>query len=120
MKALIAPLCCVLVTAVNFNSVAQAPNVAEEAVRESLRRQSAKIELRQKLADAQAAQKKGDNVLAAKLYTDAADLARLAQTGVEQESRQVVIGMTQTRLILAADAQKRGEFDQADNQVKII
>jgi tetratricopeptide (TPR) repeat protein len=120
MKALIAPLCCVLVTAVNFNSVAQAPDVTQDAVRESLRRQSAKIELRQKLADAQAAQKKGDYFLAAKLYSEAADLARLAQTGVEQEYRQVIIGMTQTRLILADQAQKRGEFEQAENQVNVV
>src|SRR6266850_5562777 len=109
MKALIAPLCCVLVTAVNLNSVAQAPDVTQDAVRESLRRQGAKIELRQKLADAQAAQKKGDYFLAAKLYTEALDLAKLAQTGVDQEYRQVLIGMTQTRLILAEQAQRRGE-----------
>jgi tetratricopeptide (TPR) repeat protein len=120
MKALIAPLCCVLVTAVNFNILAQAPDITQDAVRESLRRQSAKIELRQKLADAQAAQKKGDYLLAAKLYSEGADLARLAQTGVDQEYRQVITGMTQVRLILAEQAQRRGEFDQAENQVNVV
>jgi general secretion pathway protein D len=120
MKALIAPLCCVLVTAVNFNSVAQAPDVTQDAVRESLLRESAKIELRQKLVDAQAAQRKGDIDLAAKLYGDALKLAKLAHVGVDQEYRQVMIGLTQTQLALAQEAQKRGEFDQADNRANIV
>src|SRR5689334_11585406 len=117
MKPLIYPLCCVLITAVPFSAIAQTPPgaaAAQDAVRESLLRDAARLELRQKLADAQVAQRKGDLYLAMRLYDEAADLARLAQTGVEQEYRQVITGMTQVRLALAEQAQRRGEFEQAD------
>ncbi|HMJ63932.1 MAG TPA: hypothetical protein VK615_01175, partial [Candidatus Binatia bacterium] len=123
MKALTYSLCCGLVLAFNIHSPAQAPQAsdpAQEAVRESLIRQTAKIDLRQKLADAQAAQRKGDNFLAARFYDEALALAKRAVAGVEEERRQVLIGMTQVRLILAEQAQRRGEFEQAENHAKIV
>ena len=124
MKALIYSLCCVLFTAVNFGAFAQAPApaaaAAQDAIRESLVREAAKIDLRQKLADAQVAQRKGDHHLAARLYDEAAALARIAMVGVEEEQRQVITGMTQTRLILAEQAQRRGEFEQADRHANVV
>src|SRR5688572_29828046 len=115
MKASLYTLCCVLVAALNITTSAQqaqpAPSDAVNAATiESLAREAARIELRQKLADAQAAQAKADYYAAARLYDDALALAKRAQTGVEAEYRQVLDGMTATRLVLAEQAQRRGEF----------
>src|SRR5688572_16828425 len=121
MKAPLYTLCCVLVAALNIASGAETPaDAAQAAIRESLAREAAKIELRQKLADAQAAQAKADYYAAARLYDEAVLLAKRAQTGVELEHRQVLDGMTATRLVLAEQAQRRGEFDQADRHVAIV
>src|SRR5678815_5425318 len=120
MKALTYSLCCGLLLTSNVHSPAQAPDPTQDAIRESLIRQTAKIDLRQKLADAQAAQRKGDNFLAARLYDEALALATRAVTGVDQEYRQVLVGMTQVRLILADQAQRRLEFDQAENHARIV
>ena len=65
MKAYIYTLCCVFVTG-HVTAWAQV-TPAQDAVTESLRREAAKIELRQKLVDAQAAQKRGDINAAARL-----------------------------------------------------
>ena len=124
MKAPLYTLCCVLVVALNITSLAQAqqapPDAAQAAIRESLAREAAKIELRQRLADAQAAQAKADYYAAARLYDEAVVLAKRAQTGVDLEFRQVLDGMTATRLVLAEQAQRRGEFDQADRHIAIV
>lgn len=124
MKAHIYTLCCVLVTG-HVTAWAQAqvtpPAVAaQDAITESLRREAAKIELRQKLADAQAAQQKGDIYAAARLYTESLALTKRIGTGVETEYAQVLTGVVQTQLILAEQAQRRGEFEQADLHVGVV
>jgi hypothetical protein len=65
---------------------------AQDAVTESLRREAAKIELRQKLVDAQAAQKRGDIHAAARLYSESLLLTKRIGTGVEAEYQQVLTG----------------------------
>ncbi|MCI0748518.1 MAG: hypothetical protein L0Y58_24180 [Verrucomicrobia subdivision 3 bacterium] len=118
-------LSCFLIT-LNLSALAQAPSPpadtpAQEAIREGLRREAARIELRQKLADAQAAQRKGDFDSARRLYDEALDRAKFAGVAtVQQEYAQVLTGMTQTRLILAEQAQRRGEFQIAADHAKII
>lgn len=120
MKAPLYALCCVLLSG-NIAVWAQAPaGAAQDAITESLRREAAKIELRQKLADAQAAQKKGDHYAAARLYDESLALIKRIGTGVEQEYRQVMTGMVQTRLILAEQAQRRGEFEQAELHANVV
>jgi general secretion pathway protein D len=120
MKAYIYTLCCVLVTG-HITVWAQAPATpSQDAVTESLRREAAKRELRQKLADAQAAQTKGDIYAAARLYDECMALIKYIGTGVESEYAQVVAGTVQTRLILAEQAQRRNEFEQADLHANVI
>ena len=118
MKAQIYTLCCVLVTG-QLTAWAQV-TPAQDAVAESLRREAAKIELRQKLVDAQAAQKRGDIHAAARLYSESLLLTKLIGTGVEAEYQQVLTGLVQTQLTLAEHAQRRGEFDQADLHANIV
>ena len=65
---------------------------AQDAVTESLRREAAKIELRQKLVDAQAAQKRGDINAAARLCSESLLLTKHG-TGVEAEYQQVLTGL---------------------------
>jgi len=88
MKAYIYTLCCVLMAG-HVPAWAQAPvTPAQDAVSESLRREAAKIELRQKLADAQAAQTKGDIYAAARLYDECmALIKRMAQASRPNTAR---------------------------------
>jgi general secretion pathway protein D len=118
MKAKIYTLCCVLVTG-HVTAWAQV-TPAQDAVTESLRREAAKIELRQKLVDAQAAQKRGDINAAARLYSESLLLTKRIGTGVEAEYQQVLTGLIQTQLTLAEHAQRRGEFDQADLHANVV
>jgi len=55
---------------------AQSPADISSAVDEGIRRDAWKVELQKKLADAQAAQKKGDNFEAARIYTDCVGLLK--------------------------------------------
>src|SRR4051794_5158174 len=77
------------------------------ATEEGARRQAWKIELDRKLADAQAAERKGAFFEAAQLYTDGVDLIkRIGPGGVpESQQKQVLEGFTAMRLQLADQAQ---------------
>src|SRR5437867_709188 len=73
----------------------------DDAVRESIRREAAKIELRQRLTQAQEAQKRGEFNAAAKLYEDCITLIRHVSTGIDLEQQEVLRGIVGTRLALA-------------------
>jgi type II secretory pathway component GspD/PulD (secretin)/tetratricopeptide (TPR) repeat protein len=92
----------------------------DDAVRESIRREAAKIELRQRLTQAQEAQRRGEFNAAAKLYEDCVTLIRHVGTGIELEQQEVLRGIVVTRLALAEQAQRRGDFTEADNHVERI
>src|SRR5688572_11004 len=92
----------------------------DDAVRESIAREAAKIELRQRLAEAQAAQKRGEFNAAAKLYEDCINLIRRISTGIDLEQQEVLKGVVATRLALAEQAQRRGDYQEADNHVTRI
>jgi type II secretory pathway component GspD/PulD (secretin)/tetratricopeptide (TPR) repeat protein len=92
----------------------------DDAVRESVRRDAAKIELRQKIADAQAAQRRGELSGAAKLYEDALALIDKISTGVELEYREVVKGIATVRAALAEQAMRRGDFAEADTHINRV
>src|SRR5262245_59029237 len=92
----------------------------DDAVRESVRREAAKIELRQRLTEAQAAQRRGEFNAAAKLYEDCLNLIKHIGTGIDLEQQEVVRGVVAARLALAEQAMRRGEFAEADNHVNRI
>ncbi len=74
--------------------LAQTPVDIQPAIEESIRRDAWKVELQKKLADAQAAQKKGDNFEAAKLYTDCVTLLnKIGPYGVDGQQKAVVAGV---------------------------
>ena len=89
----------------------------EAAVNESVRRQAAKVSLRQRIADAQAAEARHDTPGAAKLYSDGYDLILTVVTDVDQETQIVRAGAARTRLALASDAQRAGDLQTADRHI---
>src|SRR5467141_2981910 len=92
-------------------SIAQVPaSATEDAIVESVRREAWRIDLHRKLADAQAAEKRGENLTAARFYEEALTLVKKIGPGVEQEHKQVVLGMATVRLRLAEQAQRRADF----------
>src|SRR5206468_255452 len=111
IKAAIASVCLIAICA--STAVAQTPEL-QSAIDEGIRREAYKLELHKKLADAQAAQKKGNNFEAARLYTDCVGLIKKIGVGVEAEQKQLVTGIVPVRLQLAEQAQRSGDFANAD------
>ncbi|HXI54086.1 MAG TPA: hypothetical protein VNH84_21385, partial [Candidatus Saccharimonadales bacterium] len=87
------------------------------ATEEGARRQALKIEMDRKLVDAQAAEKKGAFQESANLYSDCVDLTKKIGTGVsEQQQKQIMDGFVSTRLQLAEQAQRAGDYGAAEDQ----
>jgi tetratricopeptide (TPR) repeat protein len=100
---------------------AQDNNAAITAAdQEAVMRQANTIVLRQKLTDAKATGQRGDIAGAAKLYQESCTLAETIGSGIPDETAQAVAGLTDARLALARDAQARGDYHEADTQVKQI
>src|SRR4029077_2976372 len=96
---------------------AQTPRTdVQEAIAEGVRREAYTVELHQKLAEAQAAQKKGNNFDAAKLYTDCVELIKRIGPGVESEQKQFLACLDPVRLQLGEQAMRNGDFAAADLQ----
>src|SRR5439155_23494093 len=93
------------------------PTPAKLAEEETVRREEAKILLRQKLSDAQEAQRVGRLVDASKLYEEAYMLGQYIGDVVEDENQQVLTGLVAVRMKLAEQAQKSGNYEEADVQV---
>ena len=89
----------------------------EDAITESVRRETFKIDLHRKLADAQATLKRGELHPAARLYDECLDLVKKIGTGVEADTKQVINGMVAVRMRLAEEAQRHGDFAEANTQV---
>src|ERR1044071_2162538 len=99
-------LCFSLLLSLPAQLSAQQKNDLDYATEEGARRQAHKIELDRKLADAQAAEKKGAFVESAQLYTDCLDLVKKIGNGVETQHKQALDGFIATRLQLAEQAQR--------------
>ena len=93
------------------------PTPTKLAEAEAVRREEAKILLRQKMSDAQEAQRVGRLVEASKLYEEAYMLGQYVGEVVEDENRQVLTGLVAVRMELAEQAQKSGNYEEADVQV---
>src|SRR5437762_4817973 len=117
-KAAVASLLLLLPSA--FAAVSDEQADFQRAADESVRREAFRVDLHRKLADAQIAQKKGDNFEAAKLYTDCVGLIKKIGTGVETEQKTVLAGVQLVRLQLAEQAQRSGDFTGAELQVSAI
>jgi len=90
------------------------------AVAESVRREALKIDLRSRLVEADAAQKRGALAESARLYTDALNLVRKIGSGVDAEHRQAVEGNTAVRTILAEQARAATDYAAADDHYAAI
>jgi general secretion pathway protein D len=92
----------------------------ETAIQVAVRKQADTITLRQKLAEAQAAQARNDLEVAAKLYDSAYELTQSIGGGVEAETAQVVAGLVQVRTALARQAQTSGDYKTANAQISRV
>src|ERR1039457_4204912 len=89
----------------------------EAAVNEAVYRQANRITLRQKLAEARAAQDRRALASAAKMYDDAWELVLKIGSGVDAERDQTVAGLTAVRMELARATQGHGDYKEARTQV---
>src|SRR5258705_8341140 len=96
------------------------PSPQQTAIDEDIRRQAAKITLRQTLADARSAEQRKDLVTAAKLYDSSWDLCQQIGPGVDAEMAAVKAGLAATRMPLAAAAEKSGNLQVADDNVRDV
>ena len=87
-------------------SYSQAPG-QDTAIQEGIRRQAARITLREKLARARDAEARGDLVTAGKLYDEAWALTQQIGTGVDQEIEVSRAGVAAVRLELARAADRK-------------
>ena len=92
--------------------------VAQEAGEIAVRREEKAIVLRKTLEAAATAAKQGDLTSAAKAYEDAWNLTEELGSSVEKERNITIEGFTSTRLALAYNAAKAGDYKEADLQVK--
>ncbi|HWY32057.1 MAG TPA: tetratricopeptide repeat protein, partial [Candidatus Acidoferrum sp.] len=90
------------------------------AVDQSVLNQANSVVLREKLVDAQTTAQRGDILGAAKLYQDCVSLAQQIGPGIEAETAQAISGLANTSLMLARDAQSRGDYREADVRVNIV
>jgi tetratricopeptide (TPR) repeat protein len=118
-KVALASVCFAVILTCSNPAQAQKSNI-ELATEEGARRQARKIELDRKLADANAAEKKGAFVEAAQLYTDCLNLVKQIGTGVDAQHQQALAGFIATRVQLAEQAQRRGDLAAADDQYAAI
>lgn len=96
------------------------PNASQFAEEEAVRRQEATITLHNKVVAAQEAQRKGYLVDAGKLYQEAVSLFPKVGPGVatvELEKKIAINGLVDVRLQLARDAQRRGNYAEANEQI---
>ncbi len=99
-KAAITSFCLFFV--LHATAPAQNTGASEDAATEAIRREAYKKELGDKLKEAQAAQKRGENFAAAKLYEDCAALAKKTGSGVEAEQKPAVSKPSRNRWIAAS------------------
>jgi len=98
-----------------------APADLQSAIDEGIRRDAYKVDLHKKLADAKAAERKGDNFEAGNLYSICGDLIqKIGPNGVEGERKEVLTGLIHVRMILAEQQQRAGNFAGADLQAEAI
>ena len=114
-KAVLLPLGFLLLLAAVLP--AQTNSATSLAVNQAVLDQANTILLRQKLEDAKAAAARGDLLGAAKLYEDAKQLVDEIGSGIDAETAQTISGLVETRLELARQAQHRGDYLTADEQV---
>src|SRR5215475_9749323 len=119
MKAATLPIGLTCLLAAAIGAFGQA-SIQDSAVNEAVMRQANRIALRQRLVDAAAAQERHDLPAAAKLYDDAWSLVQNIGSNVEPEAAQTRAGLSAVRLELAHQAQHRGDYREADIQIRDV
>ena len=89
----------------------------DDAAKESMRRQAAKVDVRAKLAKAQQASQAGKHAEAARLYEESLNQLKYINVGVDGELTEVKSGLGATRLQLAQQAQRAGDLLEAEKQI---
>jgi type II secretory pathway component GspD/PulD (secretin)/tetratricopeptide (TPR) repeat protein len=118
-NAALTSLCLALLGATAVPLQAQENDIKVAEI-EAVRRQALKEDMKRKLDDAIVAEKRGAFLEAAQLYTDCLDLIKKIGTGVDAEHRAVLAGFIRTRVQLAEQAQRAGDYAAADDQYRRI
>src|SRR5436190_12442191 len=92
---------------------AQVPSDSETAVRAAVIRQSQLIEVRNRLAEATAAETRHELTTASQLYNKALETLKNIGGNVEVEHTQAITGLSRTMLALADQAMRRGDYAAA-------
>ena len=119
-SALLFLLLALIVSAVLPARSQQSEDPLAAASVEAVRRQALKEDLKRKLEDASVAQKKGAFLESAQLFTDSLELVKKIGSGVEVEHKAALTGFVQTRLALTEQAQRNGDYNAADDQLRRI
>jgi len=119
-SALLFLLLALIISAVPPVRAQQSEDPLAAASVEAVRRQALKEDLKRKLDDAAAAQKKGAFLESAQLFTDSLELVKKIGSGVEVEHKAALTGFVQTRLALTEQAQRNGDYNAADDQLRRI
>src|SRR5204863_7253519 len=114
-KVAITPLCLTLLLGTVSVLPAQTPGGVDAAVQESIHRQADRIKLNQTLQEARRVEQR-DPAAAAKLYDSAWTLCETIGEPAP-ETQQTVAGLTNVRMQLARDAQRRGDLADAETDV---
>ena len=110
----------VLLIASSAASFAQ-DSATDLAIKTAVQRQYNTKLLQQKLAVAQETQRRGELPAAAKLYEESLTLVQdIGPGNLGAETEAVIRGMTDVRLALAKDAQRRKDLNEADTQVSRV
>lgn len=100
--------------------IAQAPPT-DSAIVEAVRRQADTKILQEKLAAAQDAHRRGDLVVAAKLYEDCySKVQSIGPGNLGGETEAVIRGLSDVLLVLAKDAQRHSDYREADVRVSRV
>jgi type II secretory pathway component GspD/PulD (secretin)/tetratricopeptide (TPR) repeat protein len=93
----------------------------DTAIKVAVQREADRITLRQKLAAAQAAEARKDLPAAAKLYEEAYKLVQgIGDDRIPAEREATVAGYTGVQLELARNAQKQGEYHEAQTHGQLV
>ncbi|HUA65757.1 MAG TPA: hypothetical protein VME24_07915 [Alphaproteobacteria bacterium] len=120
-KAVLFPIPFLILMAATVAPAQTSPNYGNAAVNEAVLREANTIVLRQRLAEASAAEQRKDLVAAARLYEQAYELVQsIGSISIPAETAQTISGLVTVHMELAREAQRQGDLYQADQEVSRV
>ena len=92
----------------------------DTAIKQAVQREADRVTLRQKIAEAQAAEARKDIPAAAKLYEEAYKLVLGIGNNIDAEKSATISGYASIQLELARAAQKNGDYHEAKTHLSLV